>query len=569
MGVFAIFLMTISPRYFAEAMNNTKDIPFAALFAMSFYLIMIYIKNHPVIKWRLLVLMSISIGLCISTRVAGILLIPYLLLFLFIQYSLSNLIRKRSWKVSRDLAIYYLAAVFSGFIGFFMGSLFWPFALEDPISNPFIALGEMTKYAKGINMLYNGQHIVSTDTPLSYLPNWFFRTTPLVILLGYFSIFVLVWKRLKFQYTQFILFVLFASIFPVLYAMIKKSNLYDTLRHFLFIYPFIVIVSAYGWTILWERVFKWPTKFKSIAIVVWLILIIHPLRFLIVNHPNQVVYFNEITGGTKGNYTKYEMDYYMNSVKQACDWFIENEDVIDRQITVATTSPEQVSHYLKAYSNINVVYVRYNQRYDLMWDYGIFYNRFIDKGLLISKAFPLTNTIHTVVVDEVPLCIVVKQHDKQIHAFVNSINNNDLAKAKVNAKGLLDKYPKDELAYLNMVRFYILENKFDVAIEYANKGLELSPQNFMLLYHRAQAYFYSRKVDQAFIELQKLMRLKSDNAKAWFLMAKIQYTKMNFDDAQISINKAKEFIGNDKKLQMDIQNWVNRMSQGIGNSKLK
>ena len=45
-----------------------------------------------------------------------------------------------------------------------------------------------------------------------------------------------------------------------------------------------------------------------------------PLVFQVRNHPNQVVYFNQIVGGPGGAFGRFELDYWGNSILQAVEW---------------------------------------------------------------------------------------------------------------------------------------------------------------------------------------------------------------------------------------------------------
>jgi hypothetical protein len=42
-------------------------------------------------------------------------------------------------------------------------------------------------------------------------------------------------------------------------------------------------------------------------------------------HPYEYVYFNELVGGFKGAYGKYETDYWVASMKEAVEWLKTNE----------------------------------------------------------------------------------------------------------------------------------------------------------------------------------------------------------------------------------------------------
>jgi len=72
------------------------------------------------------------------------------------------------------------------------------------------------------------------------------------------------------------LFLLFTILFPILFVIIERPNIYSGWRQFLFVYPPMIVVSAAGFNYLFDflknRYAKW------ILFAVLLVLAIHPVR---------------------------------------------------------------------------------------------------------------------------------------------------------------------------------------------------------------------------------------------------------------------------------------------------
>jgi hypothetical protein len=103
-------------------------------------------------------------------------------------------------------------------------------------------------------------------------------------------------------------------LFPVAYIIGVRATMYDGIRHLLFIFPPIAVLAAAGWISALQRGSVITRVLVTAALLVG---IARPALFIIQEHPNQVVYFNELAGGPAGAYGRYEMDYWGNCLLQA------------------------------------------------------------------------------------------------------------------------------------------------------------------------------------------------------------------------------------------------------------
>jgi hypothetical protein len=94
----------------------------------------------------------------------------------------------------------------------------------------------------------------------------------------------------------------------VVFVIVEKSNLYSAWRQFLFIYPAIVILASIGFLQLFQVI---KNKYLSWALIVLMaVFSINPLKFMILNPEYSYIYYNQLIGGLKGAYGRYETDYY-------------------------------------------------------------------------------------------------------------------------------------------------------------------------------------------------------------------------------------------------------------------
>jgi hypothetical protein len=78
----------------------------------------------------------------------------------------------------------------------------------------------------------------------------------------------------------------------------------------------MVAVAASGWTALKHRA-RWLRMGGVVLLIAGLLNI---MSFNVRSYPNQAVYFNELAGGPKGAFGKYDLDYWGNCLLQAVEW---------------------------------------------------------------------------------------------------------------------------------------------------------------------------------------------------------------------------------------------------------
>lgn len=517
----SLLFMALSPRIFGHSMNNPKDIPFAAAFVFTLLYVIRFVKQLPRPGTKTIVMLIIGVSAAINVRVGGILLIAYLGLFTGVSYLYRNDLRAKLTDY-KQLGKVFLKGLIVAIGGYFGGLAFWPWGAKAPLSNPLEALSEMSNFSTGIRMLFEGQHLWSDELPWYYIPKWMLIASPVFILLGSILFLVFLITKFKEKKTLPLLLLAFAGVFPVAYAILKNSSLYDGMRHFLFVYPMLVILAAYGWHEL--------SKFKNTAAVKWgvtavvVLLCALPAMWMVKNHPYQYVYFNELSGGSKNAFLNYEMDYWMNSTKQLSSWLVKNDDRIKNgeKVLVATNCYDQVKHYMSVLApNVKVVYARYYDRQKLPADYYMFIPRFVNKGHLESGAFPPADVVYQETIDGVLVGAVSKrmaQYEKEA-ADAEKAKNYTEAIRLYNLEAAAR--PKNEAAWMGLIRCYQANRDFPNMKKALDNVLPLSESYNTTHFYYGIYYINSGDNANAKASFEKTVDLNYKNSAAHYYLASI------------------------------------------------
>ncbi len=401
-GTLAFLFLLLSPRFFGNSMNNPKDIPFAAAAAVFMYFMIRLLQELPSPSRATIVGTAIGIAVAINIKVGGILLLAYVWLFCGIIWLGDKLNLKNDFSFSKLLNILVPVSL----IGYLGGLVFWPYGMMNPFLNPFNAFKAFSAFGGSEGtLLFEGLTYHNGTTPWYYLPKWILISNPLFFVLS-LILFVFSYKAvLKIWQPKILYFVLFCGLFPVIWAIATKTIVYDSWRHFLFVYPPLIIVAALTWEHLLQNC---GTIHKKIAAaLLLLILLADPLLWMIRNHPNQTVYFNALVGGVRGAHGKYEMDYWGNCLRQASEGFAEEFKKNNAPAPIIIRSDgEPISSMPYLIRGLGSYYIPHNPETN-EWDFSIEFARFKNPADIQSGAWPGPQTIYAVKADQVPLCAVL------------------------------------------------------------------------------------------------------------------------------------------------------------------
>lgn len=532
----ALLVLCFMPRFFGDSMNNPKDVPFATGYVLAFYYMLKTFKNFGLIRISSVVGLIVAIGLGISIRVGGLLSIGIMCAyaaFEFIQqYGLN--IFKNMGAVIRVATLLFVVA----FLGYFAGLLPWPYGLEAPFTNPFKSLKAFNAYGVNIRQLFEGNMYDSQMLPKSYLVKYIWITTPVGIMLGWLLYIAGAGAR-KFKISAAAWMCLFAAAFPIIYIYASGGKVYGGLRHILFTLPMMGICGVLGFYFIEKLLSK--IKVMSIAVPAALVLVTAlPAGFVMKSHPLEYIYFNELAGGLKGAYGKYEMDYYLASLKPTTEWFLENvaRKNPNKRFQLGTYDQYITQYYCRKDTNVKVGFVRPEQRNSTayLWDYSVFYNGYNDNYRLTHNLYPPPGTVYAHNLEGKPMGIVVKRMSYDDAYGKKAEDKKQFDSATAFYKSYLSKDPQSYEVWTNLSGVYASKGNLDSAIICTQKALDIYPEYQSGLL--AMAYYQKGKnqFDKSIALLEKYLKLRPMDADNYGELAQMYLEKYGLTKDQNLLN---------------------------------
>lgn len=558
-GWIAILLALFTPRLLGHSFFNVKDIPFAAGYIMAVYFIVRYLREFPKPKRSSLAGVILGIALAINIRVGGLLLIAYFVIFtsliLLLQYRNSQ----------NEFSIQNARKTFTGKIllpavaSYAAGLIFWPYALENPFLHPVEALSSFTRYGLNLRLVFEGIPLYSREIPWYYATKYLLLTLPLPVIGGLILSFFAVVKKIRFPGYIVYAFLVFSWIFPVVYVTIRNSDLYDGIRHLLFVFPPIIALSGIGWNALINKIKK--PAWKLVPAGIMLILLINAASWTIRSHPYQYTFFNTFTRGLQGAYGKYETDYYMSSVKEASRWLANNElsaNKSQKPPLILTNAHYSSRIYLSNYyqDSFELKYRSYHFRVNHNWDYAIFFCRYIDPVLLQMRLWPPKNAIYTVKRAGVPLCTVLIHENRKDFKGMRALKKNRPRKAIRHFKSYLKYNPLNEAVLFGLGKSCLKLGRAGEAEFWEKKSLTIAPSREFSLEELTKALIRQGKLTEAESTAKKLTGYNKYYSTAYYLLAEIERRKGNFERGAeywkkgVSLDREQKGLEEEKVIQM-------------------
>lgn len=521
-GVLTLVIMLLSPRFVGDSLMNPKDIPFAAGYMLAIYNMAAVLTRMPnPRRWNVAGLIA-GLAIALAVRAGGLLNFVYLFffagLFLVLKNGWGSLFNGKT--VGRYATVVVGAAV-AGYVG---ALLFWPFALQKPLSNPWFALTKFSDFEIAIRVLYEGANVKSNVTPWHYPIKWIGLTIPLAALVGFVGSLALLPRLLRRYQPLWIGLVFFAAIFPVFYVIYKKSNVYDGWRQLTFAYPTLAVAAALFWNELADLFSaKKLAQYATYAGVA--LLLADAGAFIAANPKIPYLYFNPVAGGVKGAYGQYETDYWGISIRQGIEW-LEKEGILkpdmEEPVVIATNMHYAALQFLAKYGDKVVLkYLKWERRCDDAWDYALYPTRFLDGLALARGKWPPDNAVHLVEVDGAPILAILKDTGKNCALGMASLKLGDWEGAIQQLLQEVENVPDNELAWASLAQAYLNSNQLEEAKAAAEKALDISPadeqaNNVIGLYWLSKG-----DAEQAKAQFRTAIKLEPANPTAYYYLALI------------------------------------------------
>ena len=470
-GIIVMLLFAITPAFMGHAHNNLKDIPFALGYISATFLMIRFLYEPGRPRASIIILLTLSVAFTISIRAAGAVLICYMYLFIFVFW-LINYLRK-SYVSPGEILYKGLLITCVSLVSYFLSILLWPYALQDPLNNVYDSYRFMARFPDTFRQIFEGKMEWSDFMPWYYLPKSMLITIPLIVIAGVVMFFIKVRRTMESGTGLHYSLLIFTLMFPVLFAIYEKSNLYSSWRQFLFIFPALVLLAGTGLNFFYESLTKRYIKWA--ALVLFAFLALHPLRYMINNPRYFYIYYNQLVGGLKGAWSNYETDYYYVTQTEASEWllkYLENKDIKGNIKVNATYS---VTWQFRNHPEIETSWFRYDERSHSDWDYAIAANRYISPYKLKNGLWPPENAIHIIYADSVPVGAVLERKSKDDYYGFLALSEGRYYEATDYFEKALMNDDKDEMIFYNFAAALYNLNERSKADSLLKAGLEINP----------------------------------------------------------------------------------------------
>jgi tetratricopeptide (TPR) repeat protein len=379
----------------------------------------------------------------------------------------------------------------------------WPYGLQNPVTGILKSYRVMAHFPDTFRQIFEGKLEWSDHMPWYYLIKSMGITIPVIVLTG-LILFVILNKNIFRKSKRLVfVFLIFSVVFPIGFVILEKSNLYSSWRQFLFVYPGIVLLASVGISALSDSI-----KNRYILMLAGLIAVflsIHPLKFMITNHPYEYIYYNQLVGGLKGAYGNYETDYYYVSQTEASEWLIDYLKIKGDTSGVKVKATYSVKWLFRNYPGIETSYFRYEERSMSDWDYAIVANRYIPPYQLKKNIWPPDNAIHVIYADNVPVGAVLQRKTKSDYLGYKALMEGKIKEAIPLYEEVLKTNDKDEMIFYNFAGALYRDGQFERADSALKIGLVLNPASDLILMYMGNIAKEENKHEKAIEYYEKII----------------------------------------------------------------
>lgn len=315
-GILAVLMVFLHPRFFAEAFFNNKDVLMLSATCICMWLGICFVEKKD---WKTSILWGASVAFCTNLRIIGGLYAAVFGCIYLVEYIREGIRDyKRLWGG--------VAAILSMIVVFILITPATWYGLPEYIV---YTIGNAAGFTRWDNwVLYMGElyNYQLRPLPWHYLLVYAAITMPVGILIAVLcGQAFLFWHmiqgirrknsgadRKKYIYA-------YGSIIwiPMVFFIVKSSNIYNGWRHFYFIYPSMVLLGILALHATEERFKKikkglWAAVLVQGIVCVWLLSSGHPLQF---------TYFNSLAG--RNVEKDYELDIWNVAFVHAVEQVLE------------------------------------------------------------------------------------------------------------------------------------------------------------------------------------------------------------------------------------------------------
>src|SRR5437867_9226853 len=126
----------------------------------------------------------------------------------------------------------------------------WPWAHENMVLNPLRAVSVAASFIQTYPVLFEGKMFASNELPRYYVIKYLWITTPPAVILFAVAGMTLCCRKIlqEFQSPSAVVCSITLLWFwaPIIHFFFRRPNVYDEIRHFLFILPALAVLAGIG-----------------------------------------------------------------------------------------------------------------------------------------------------------------------------------------------------------------------------------------------------------------------------------------------------------------------------------
>ncbi|WP_303309533.1 hypothetical protein [Hymenobacter sp. BT730] len=335
LGLLASTLLLLSPRFFADAFSNGKDLVFLGFFTFGVYTLVSLLQRPTLTRATL---HGLATAMATDVRILGSLLVALSLGMFLLEAFFGPPENARRVQLVKTLGWYVVVAAVLTVAG-------WPFLWEGPLDNFILAFNNMKHFRVDGYVLYLGEKVQTTHLPWHYAPLWILITTPIAysvaFLIGISTYMYTLGRRLipTLRTAGGRIDLLLSAWFfiPLFMVIVLGSVIYDGWRHLYFIYPAFLLLAVRGAYGIWQlsRQYFLVKRLALLAAVLAVAEAGYTLARMIQAHPNQQVYYSFLS--SREAEQLFEGDYWGLSYRKGLEWILANNPAA--QITVDAPFP--------------------------------------------------------------------------------------------------------------------------------------------------------------------------------------------------------------------------------------
>lgn len=311
-GLVAALLLALTPVWHGSTFINPKDVPFAVGIVWGTLFMARIARGLPGWRWGDFIGVGVGAGIALGARVGGLIALVYLVALIGLFVVLALLDRVPAARVARQLSalIPPTAAAFA--VALAIMYLAWPWAQSKPIAGPIEAFKSFNHFPIKFDFHYFGMVVNSTAVPWYYEPAFFAVMLPELVTPAFIAATLLgaatLWRGRQGLYLPLLPYLVLALtiVFPIAYAPLTDSVLFDGLRHMFFVVPGVMVAAA----LALDRLMRAGKPGRGLAVALLTVTVLNQAQLHVRGHPYQYVVYNSFVGGTKGAEGRFEQDYW-------------------------------------------------------------------------------------------------------------------------------------------------------------------------------------------------------------------------------------------------------------------